>query len=379
MMKRRLFLRQGMKYSLGFMALQTYVSGCSTTGSSDQVSSSSADLLHPGYGPLRADSAGIMELPEGFSYKIISRQGDPMVDGLLVPGAADGMATFPAPNGKVLIIRNHEVTPDNLAGGPFGKNLELLQKIDPDQLYDFGRGVLPCLGGTTTMLYNPATGKVEQEYLSLAGTIRNCAGGQTPWQSWITCEEDTRVANDQLEKNHGYNFEVPAQVTPQLFDPIPLEGMGRFNHEAVCVDPKTGIVYQTEDREDGLIYRYIPNIPGKLHEGGVLQVLCIKDRKSFDTRNWKNLSTEKMVIGQPYDVEWIDIDGIDAPEDDLRHRGFEKGAARFARGEGMWFGEGELYFACTNGGNLAVGQIFRYRPSPHEGQTNEIDEPGSLE
>jgi len=382
-MKRRKFIKQSGLISAGFLSLQAYVSGCGPTGSAngskDVVFASFPEKLSEGYGPLLEDPEGIVNLPQGFSYKIISRQGDMMKDGFLVPGKADGMATFAVPDGRVIIIRNHEVSPNDLANGPFGEDMKLLDNISSDKLYDYGRGVLPCLGGTTTVIYNPATGLVESEYLSLAGTIRNCAGGPTPWGSWITCEENTSNADDKLEKNHGFNFEVPSSLEPTLFDPIPLTDMGRFNHEAVCVEPQTGIVYQTEDRGDGLIYRFLPNVPGELHKGGKLQVLALKGMKSFDTRNWEELGTEQMEIRKPYEVEWLDIDGVEAPEDDLRFRGFEQGAARFARGEGMWFGNEEVYFACTNGGFKKHGQIFRYIPSPNEGQPSEQDQPGTLE
>lgn len=377
-MKRRTFLRQSGLISLGFVSLQAYVTACSQAGSGTAGAVEGSVGLHHGYGPLLDDPEGILNLPEGFTYKIISRQGESMADGFLVPGAADGMATFQGENGRVIIIRNHEVSPDDLEGGAFGKKLELLEKLSPDRLYDYGRGQLPCMGGTTTVIYDPVSGQVESQYLSLAGTIRNCAGGPTPWNSWITCEENTSKADDQLERDHGYNFEVPASMTPKLYDPLPLMAMGRFNHEAVCVDPRTSIVYQTEDRGDGLIYRYLPDQPGELHKGGKLQVLAIKERKSFDTRNWEE-STDEMAIGQRFEVEWLDIDGIEAPEDDLRYRGFDLGAARFARGEGMWFGDNELYFACTNGGIKQHGQIFRYVPSLQEGQPGEKGQPGILE
>jgi len=381
-MKRRTFLRQSGLVSAGFFSLQAYITSCSAPKASTDTAASFTSFpesLSEGFGPLLNDPEGILSLPKGFSYKIISRQGTTMSDGFLLPGKADGMATFVGPEGRIIIIRNHEVSPDDLASGAFGEKLELLSKLNKEQLYDYGRGVMPCLGGTTTVLYNPATGEVEQEYLSLAGTIRNCAGGLTPWGSWITCEENTSVADDKLEQNHGYNFEVPASATPNLTAPIPIKGMGRFNHEAVCVDPRTGIVYQTEDRGDGLIYRYIPHQPGKLHEGGRLQILGLKDKESFDTRNWEELKTEKMEIGTPYEVVWLDIEDVEAPEDDLRLRGFEKGAARFARGEGMWFGNEELYFACTNGGHKQHGQIFKYTPSLVEGSSEETQQSGKLE
>jgi uncharacterized protein len=375
-MDRRKFLYRSGRYGLGFIGLQAFAIACKSTPSQGEDTIS---LLQEGYGPLKDDPEGILNLPEGFSYKIISRQGTPMIDGFVVPGAPDGMATFPGPDGKVIIIRNHEVSPGDVKRGPFGENKELLSKIDPAMVYDYGKGVNPSMGGTTTLVYNPATGEVELEYLSLAGTNRNCAGGLTPWNSWITCEEDTSPPNEEREKWHGYAFEVPASPTPQLAPPLPILAMGRFNHEAVVVDPRTGIVYETEDRGDGLIYRYIPYTRGNLLAGGKLQVLAIMGQPGFETRNWADLPGEKMEIGKKYDVEWLDIDGIDAPDDDLRYRGFAKGAARFARGEGAWFGDNEFYFACTNGGRLEHGQIFRYIPSPYEGEVAESSQPPKLE
>ena len=93
------------------------------------------------------------------------------------------------------------------------------------------------------------------EFVSLAGTIVNCAGGPTPWGSWLSCEETLYGPESGYEKPHGYVFEVPVHATGPV-DPVPLRAMGRFVHEAVAVDPATGIVYQTEDRwenESGLL------------------------------------------------------------------------------------------------------------------------------
>ncbi|MEM9987695.1 MAG: alkaline phosphatase PhoX, partial [Bacteroidota bacterium] len=137
-----------------------------------------------------------------------------------------------------------------------------------------------------------------------------------------------------------------------------------------------GIVYLTEDRHDGMIYRFIPHVPGKLHEGGKLQALVIQDQPSLDTRNWEEPLMEE---GQSWPVSWLTLDKIESPKDDLRLRGFKAGAARFARGEGIWMGEGELYFACTNGGPDKFGQIFRYTLSPKEGTSHEMKRPGQLE
>lgn len=372
-MKRRSFVKKSGLISLGFFGLKSYAHSYDLDGTVD-------DHLACGYGRLRKDPNGILKLPEGFSYKIISQKGNRMSDGLYVPGRADGMGTFPGPSEDLtVIVRNHEVSPKDTTNGAYGNELIDLSKVSREKFYDYGSGTAPCLGGTTTLVYNHKTQTVEKEWLSLAGTVRNCAGGVTPWGSWISCEESVLTAGKELEKNHGYAFEVPATSDIQLHDPMPIEAMGRFNREAVCVDPKTSIVYQTEDRSDGLIYRFVPDHPGTLHKGGRLQVLCIKERKTFDTRNWSNTGAKKMKIGKPYEVEWQDIEVLDSPKDDLRFRGAAKGGAVFARAEGIWFGDHEFYFACTNGGRKAIGQIFKYTPSPFEGENKETKAPGILE
>lgn len=361
---RRTFLRQSAMVSLGF----TFLARCTSyTGSSSPG--------HTRY-PLVADPEAYMDLPEGFSYRIISRVGNPMADGFLVPGRPDGMGAFDLGEGRLALIRNHENSPSDLDISPFGKDNADLSKIDSLMLYDPGMRQQPGLGGTTTLIYNETTGKVEQEFLSLAGTYRNCAGGITPWGSWLTCEEDVTTAGELIEQDHGYVFEVFASDTPKLTLPVPIKAMGRFNHEAVAVDPRTGIVYQTEDRNDGLIYRFLPKEKGNLHAGGLLQVLSIVQGTSLDTRNWDR---EDMPMNLPMQVRWLNMEDVLAPEDDLRYRGFDQGAARFARGEGMWFGENELFFACTNGGPRKYGQVFKYTPSSAEGTPGELDQPGTLE
>ncbi len=370
-MKRRNFILRSSVIGLGFIGLRSFATACTSQ-------SPAPGLLAQGYGPLQKDPNRILNLPEGFSYKIISKLGDAMDDGFLVPGLADGMAAYEGPGGKIAVIRNHEVSPRDSKNGPFGADMKLRANLPAEHFYDYGHGKYPCLGGTTTFIYNPSTGEVEKQWLSLAGTIRNCAGGKTPWNSWITCEETTVRAGDILEKHHGYNFEVPLTTYPQLARPIPIKSMGRFNHEAVCVDPKTSIVYQTEDRSDGLIYRFIPEVKGELHKGGRLQVLSVIDHPTLDTRNWPS-STGTIEPGTKFAVKWLDIDDVDAPLDDLRYRGAQKGAAIFARGEGMWYGANEFYFACTNGGKKGYGQVFRYRLSSQEGGRKEDSDPATLE
>jgi hypothetical protein len=306
-----------------------------------------------GYGALKPDPAGFLDLPEGFSYRVISRLGDKMDDGGTVPDRADGMGCFdlgPDENGnaEIALVRNHELQPKHDAGGPIAKG--------------FGKreGVF-VPGGTTTIVLDARTLQVKRQFRSLGGTIRNCSGGVTPWGSWLTCEEAPtgpgQPYGEGLERSHGWVFEVPASAAG-LVDPVPLTAMGRFNHEAAAVDPATGIVYLTEDRDDSVLYRFLPKVPGKLAEGGRLQAMVVEGLT--DTRNWKSAA---MPVGKPFRVSWVDLDEVEAPKDDLRQRAAAKGAALVARGEGLHMGAGrgqsEVFACCTSGGAKELGQILR--------------------
>ncbi|NCU04832.1 MAG: DUF839 domain-containing protein [Chitinophagaceae bacterium] len=370
---RRSFIRTTGLASLGFLGLsQCVLSGC-------KVNSSPAY----GFGPLLHREGEILSLPKGFAAKVISRKGDLMSDGFYSPGNHDGMGMFEQKDGKILLVRNHELTPGSYGEGPFAKDKALAEKIGKDKFYDFAKGGdFICVGGTTTMLFNEADQKVELEYLSLTGTVRNCSGGKTPWNSWITCEETAAMKGDEngaLEKDHGYNFEVPATDKIGVVDPVPLKAMGRFVHESAAVDPVTGIVYQTEDESDGLFYRFIPVEPGALHKGGRLQCLAVNDWKAADTRNYSGSTKQRYPDRKPMSVSWIDLDETDNPNNDLRMRGHKAGAAIFSSGEGMTYGNGELFFTCSSGGSVNNGQIFRYVPSKFEGTPQEKDAPGTLE
>jgi len=364
-LSRRRFLGSAAAISVGFAGLRC--APLETLGPGRRVE----------FGPLLDDPEGILSLPEGFTYRIISRKGERMDDGFFVPARHDGMATFAGADGLTVLVRNHEVMPGaDPESGAFGPDLELLDRLDPVHLYDRGTGEGPALGGTTTLVYDARAQRLVSHELSLAGTLVNCAGGPTPWGSWVSCEEATTRAGGPLAEDHGYNFEVPARPGSGPVVPEPLRAMGRFMHEAIAVQPGTGIVYETEDRSDGLLYRFIPTTPGRLSDGGRLQALAVRDAPSQDLRNFDG---QDVAPGVRMDVDWIDMEDIEAPDDDLRHRGFEAGAARFARGEGIWHGDGEVFIACTNGGEMRKGQIYRYRPSPAEGTPAERERPGTLE
>ena len=334
-------------------------------------------------GPLRADPAAILDLPADFAYTVVSTAGMRMDDGLLVPHAHDGMAAFPGEDGRVVLVCNHELAPSKQEHGAFvGLEAPDFERVRP-YLYDAGGGSTPGVGGTTTTIYNPASREVERRHLSLGGTEKNCAGGPTPWGSWLSCEECFEGPGTGLkdlrfvmrDEPHGYVFEVPSTATG-LVEPRPIRGMGRFKHEAAAVHASTSIVYQTEDRHHSLFYRFIPNVPGKLHEGGRLQALAVSGRPAFATHNWS--SRPALRVGEPLAVEWIDLDKIEDPDNDLRERGAQAGAATFARGEGLSAAGDHFVFTCTIGGRVRLGQVFAYWPSPYEGTDRESESPGRL-
>ena len=299
------------------------------------------------YGPLVPDPAGMLDLPRGFSYRLLSSLGNAMTDGCTVPDKADGMGCFSLGNDEIVLIRNHELVPADDAGGVLAKG--------------FGTrdgAIVP--GGTTSIVLDATTLEVKREFRSLAGTIRNCSGGITPWGSWLSCEEAPTGPGQRfgegLAENHGWVFEVPANATG-LIDAVPLKAMGRFNHEAACVDPRTGIVYLSEDRDDSVLYRFVPTTPGRLGDGGLLQAMVVEGLS--DTRNW---TSADMAVGFRHTVRWIDCDDVESPNDDLRSRAAAKGAAVVARGEGIHTGTDEIFVCSTNGGQRKLGQILRLVP-----------------
>jgi len=309
--------------------------------------------------PMATKNTGetFLSLPRGFEYNVIGKVKAPMSDGRLTPPSHDGMWTFKVGN-ELRIVRNHEV-----AGGKVPKPGTAIGTADH---YDETAG-----GGTTTLVIDPKTREIKRDFVSLSGTMINCCGGPTPWGSWISCEEVTlgqTVRTNQrtgaktggFPKPHGYCFEVPASANTNL-PPTPLKAMGRFVHEAVAVDKKTGTVYLTEDYNPSGFYRFLPNRNKRLAEGGTLQVLAIKDKDRFDTRTGQKQ-------GARLPVRWVTIPNPDPAEADVDDsavfkQGLAGGAASFARLEGCCIGDkGRAYFTATSGGDAKAGQIWMYEP-----------------
>lgn len=135
--------------------------------------------------------------------------------------------------------------------------------------------------------------------------------------------------------------------------------MGRFSHEAVAVDPHTGFVYLTEDATPSGFYRYLPKAPGKLHDGGELQMLVIQ------TPDGSSYNTYTDGTGTEYRTSWVRIDNPDYGPGETRPalQGQAKGAAVFRRLEGAWWGNDRAYIVSTSGGPGGQGQVFEYDPA----------------
>lgn len=320
-----------------------------------------------GYGELVPDPRGILALPPGFSYNLIARSGQtPTLDGVH-PSDPDGMGVFAGADGGSVLVTNHE------NGGEEPFKVPVVEGIT----YDPG-----AIGGTSTIVVDKAGNRVQQ-YTSLAGTQDNCAGGVTPWGTWLTCEEtERRAGQGKNTKDHGYVFEVDPQSREANIgkSPVPLKFMGRYSHEAVAVDPKRSAIYLTEDasKPNGLYFRWVPPkgfVSGKdaLRElalsaggdtAGKLQAMsCSRE----DGSRVHDLS-EATAVNTRYKVEWVNVPDRSAKTVSVRKQFTNDQITRARKLEGQWWGDGGVFFVSSfarvvdGSVNEHDGQVWFYDP-----------------
>ncbi|MDG4861925.1 DUF839 domain-containing protein, partial [Streptomyces sp. T-3] len=317
----------------------------------------------PGYGPLVPDPAGILALPAGFAYKIVTYSGKTKLEsGEFTPEKHDGTATFEGPRGVTLLVNNHELK------GPRNKWKHPVP-LTEGLVYD------PAASGGCTVVEVRRGGEVA-EWVGIAGTSTNCAGGRTRWGTWLTCEENSdRAGVNGMTKDHGYVFEVDPHDRRANRDPKPLKFFGRYDHEAVVVDPKRGHAYLTEDDSDpnGLLYRWVPP-KGFEHGRGQYRKLAddagvLQAPQCFDSggRFVDDLSRATK-IGTVYGVDWVDVPDRDAKTVAVREQ-FKPGEVTRARKlEGMWWADGGAYIVSSyareeSPGKAHDGQVWFYHPA----------------
>jgi len=383
-MERRAFLGAG----LGAVAMVAAVDGLTARAALAQAPPA---RISPELGPLRdtadlTDGAVRLALPAGWVYRSVSGTGEKMTDGNVAPGRPDGMGAFWGPGGTIRVVRNHEERESAASGvrpfpGPKNK------------AYDSN-----VIGGTTTLDVDPKTRALLGDWVSMNGTTFNCAGGPTPWGTWISAEESVNgpdVGADfagngpDFKRKHGYLYEVdPSRGPGDLTEAKPIRSAGRFAHEACAIDPRTGILYQTEDQflSAAGFYRYVtgenPMTTRKLADGGELLMLRVKGARR------PTVLGGVLEVGSTFKVDWVTIDDPDPQfRDDVSNneaianvarQGFAKNAAKFARPEGCWYGNGYVWFSCTTGGATELneeqngqygngyGQIWRFDPMAEE-------------
>ncbi len=346
---RRTFLRNGTTAGVGLIgagAVQALTARTALAKKGPQASP---------YGPVvpmrdRTTGRQILALPRGFKYATFGAIGSTMSDGNRTPLALDGMAAFAHPSGDkklTRLIRNHE---DRNAKNT-GSNRPTL--AEAATVYDPQAGA-----GTSTLDFDTVKMDLVQDFISLKGTIVNCAGGQSLGQTgWLTGEETVQTYDGV---KHGYAFFVP--VDRDLGDGVggqPIVPMGRFAHEAAAVDG-AGIVYQTEDAGTGRgsgFYRYIPTAPTDLFAGGRLEMLAVVGQDNADLR-------EGQVVGDALPVRWVPIatPDTDGQNNDtagsVYQQGFVLGGAKFNRLEGCWAdGRNSIFFCSTSGGDVKNGDV----------------------
>ncbi|HWO23595.1 MAG TPA: alkaline phosphatase PhoX [Kofleriaceae bacterium] len=236
------------------------------------------------YGPLYASpDANGLRLPAGFSSRVIARAGSPVAStGLVWHAAPDGGACFPRPNGGWAYTSNSE---------------------------------LPLTGGASVIEFDSA-GNIIAARNILSGTTSNCAGGPTPWGTWLSCEE--------WELGHVWECFLDGSPAKEHHD------LGTFAHEAVAIDPVRRRLYLTEDQSNGRFYRHIPSTWGDLSSGKLYaaRVSWDNSQRLGGTVSWREVPDDVSARTWPISTYTTGFNG----------------------GEGCWYDDGLIYFT-TKGDN----------------------------
>ncbi|MEV4612034.1 alkaline phosphatase PhoX [Kitasatospora sp. NPDC049258] len=334
-----------------------------TGGEAPAAESVEAARRATGYGELLKDPAGILALPHGFTYQVITYTGKTkLVTGESTPSNHDGTAAFPGKHGGTLLVNNHELAG---ARSSWPHPVPLLE----GHVYDPG-----AAGGCTVVEVRQGGRKVT-EWVGIAGTATNCAGGATPWGTWLSGEEtEDKAGKNGFTKDHGYIFEVDPYDQAANRDPQPIKALGRYAHEAVVVDQRRGHLYLTEDASNpnGLLFRWTP--PAGFHHGkGKLRKLAadagkLEAFKVFDSHGtFVDDLSRAVKVGTTYGVDWVNVPDRDARTVSVRKQFTDGQVTRARKLEGMWWGDGGFYFvssfARTESPVQHDGQVWFYNPA----------------
>jgi len=244
------------------------------------------------YGPLGAPDANGIRLPDGFSSRVVARAQMPVENTTYAwPLFPDGASTYARRDGGWILVCNSEVP--------------------------------GARGGASAVRFG-ADGTIEDAYRILSGTSANCAGGATPWGTWLSCEE--------VEKGLVWECDPRGQD-----EAVPRPAMGAFKHEAACIDRRSGYAYLSEDLGEGCFYRFRPERKRDL-AAGILEAAVVEDRGR---------------------VRWETIPDPSAASAPTRDQVPE--ATRFMRGEGIWWDSGVVYLATTSDSRIWAYDTVRQR------------------
>jgi secreted PhoX family phosphatase len=320
--------------------------------------------------PLQDDPNGILALPAGFSYQIVTREGvtDLSSGQGKTPGFHDGTGVVAASGNKITIVQNHELTPHMVE---FGVPHVAGTVYDPGAVNASG-----C-----TVITTDGKGRRTGEWVGISGTIRNCAGGVTPWGTWLTCEEifinagATWSAGGQTgtyQQNHGYVFEVFDNDSAHQL-PKPIKAFGRYEHEALAVEPNRTQVYLSEDASgpNGLFYRWTAPRGTRLGPGagatladtaGKLEAMQIRLDDGSILPDVAYLTSAQ--LGRPFKVTWTEVPDRDAVSTPTRRQFADGTVTRGKKFEGVW----------SNGRGAYIVNSFAFGASdlpadatPHDG------------